>query len=82
MTNLSDDDAVLEMFLCSSHDTLLAISAKGVAYALPAYKVPTTSRVARGTSLMQLLPLEVDEDFAATKLLPCARSRRRCTCCC
>ena len=70
VTNLSDDDAVLEMFLCSSHDTLLAISAKGVAYALPAYKVPTTSRVARGTSLMQLLPLEADEDFAATKLLP------------
>ena len=70
VTNLSDDDAVLEMFLCSSHDTLLAISAKGVAYALPAYKVPTTSRVARGTSLMQLLPLEADEDFAAAKLLP------------
>lgn len=40
MTNLKYDDAVVQMEQCMTHDKLLWISDAGVAYALPAYKVP------------------------------------------
>ena len=39
MTNLKDDDAVVQVLQCHAHDVLLCL-VTGVAYALPAYKVP------------------------------------------
>ena len=64
MTNLRDDDGVEKMLNCNSHDTILCISEAGVAYALPAYKVPQTSRTSRGVLLNQLLPIEATESIA------------------
>ena len=46
MTNMRDGDAVMQILHCQSHETILCLSASGVAYALPAYKVPT-SRTSR-----------------------------------
>lgn len=48
MTNLRDDDAVEAILNCQTHDTILCISEGGVAYAVPAYKVPPR-RVLGGT---------------------------------
>ena len=70
MANLRDDDAVRQAYSCSSHDTVLAISERGIAYALPAYRVPETSRAARGVLMHELLPIGADEDVA--ELLPVA----------
>ena len=68
MANLLDSDAVVQLFTCSSHDTILCISQRGVAYALPAYKVPATSRSARGVTFQQLLP--IDEQDRIETVLP------------
>ena len=64
MTNLRDDDVIETMLNCNAHDTILCISEAGVAYALPAYKVPQTSRTSRGVLIHQLLPIEAQETIA------------------
>eukprot|EP00466_Bigelowiella_natans_P000945 jgi/Bigna1/57852/fgenesh1_pm.32_\ len=56
-TRLSDGDAVEHFFTCSSHDTVLFISEKGVAHTRRAYEIPYASRIARGTPLQQILPI-------------------------
>ena len=52
---------------CNDHDSLLLFSDRGVAYALPAYRVPQCSRTAKGTPIVQLLPIPREE--AITSLL-------------
>ena len=64
MTNLKDDDAVVQVLQCHAHDVLLCLSVTGVAYALPAYKVPSSSRTSRGVLLQQLLPISEHETIA------------------
>ena len=44
--NQEDDDVKL-FISCNDHDTLLLFSDRGVAYALPAYRVPMSSRTAK-----------------------------------
>ena len=57
--------------MCSSdlndHDTLLLFSDRGVVYSVPAYRVPVGSRAAKGTPVVQLLPIPREE--AITSLL-------------
>jgi DNA gyrase subunit A len=57
MANLRDGDDIQQIIQCGSHDTLLCLTEQGVAYALPAYKVPASSRISRGVLAHQLLPL-------------------------
>jgi len=68
MSNLRDSDAVVQVLSCSSHATVLCISQRGIAYALPAYKVPASSRSARGATFQQLLP--ISEGDTIETLLP------------
>jgi len=50
---------------CNDHDTLLLFSDRGVAYALPAYRVPMSSRTAKGTPSVQLLPIPREEKITS-----------------
>ena len=60
----SDDDVKL-FISCNDHDTLLLFSDRGVAYALPAYRVPLSSRTAKGTPSVQLLPIPREEKITS-----------------
>ncbi len=66
-TRTQGEEAVKLFISCNDHDTLLLFSDRGVAYALPAYRVPQCSRVAKGTPVVQLLPIPREE--AITSLL-------------
>ena len=46
-----EDDAVADVMMTMSHDTLLFFTNKGRAYRLKAYELPEASRTARGTAL-------------------------------
>ncbi len=64
----SQGEEEVKLFIsCNDHDTLLLFSDRGVAYALPAYRVPQCSRSAKGTPVVQLLPIPREE--AITSLL-------------
>ena len=64
----SQREEEVKLFIsCNDHDTLLLFSDRGVSYALPAYRVPQCSRSAKGTPIVQLLPIPREE--AITSLL-------------
>ena len=56
-----EDDAVADVMMTMSHDTLLFFTNKGRAYRLKAYELPEASRTARGTAIVNLLMLQPDE---------------------
>ncbi len=60
-TKTQEDDEVKLFISCNDHDTLLLFSDRGVSYALPAYRVPMSSRTAKGTPSVQLLPIPREE---------------------
>ncbi len=64
-TKTKGDDEVKLFISCNDHDTLLLFSDKGVAYALPAYRVPMSSRTAKGTPSVQLLPIPREEKITS-----------------
>ena len=66
-TRSQGEEAVKLFISCNDHDTLLLFSDRGVSYALPAYRVPQCSRTAKGTPVVQLLPIPREE--AITSLL-------------
>ena len=64
-TKNQQDDEVKLFISCNDHDTLLLFSDRGVAYALPAYRVPMSSRTAKGTPSVQLLPIPREEQITS-----------------
>ncbi|MEB3265472.1 MAG: DNA gyrase subunit A [Cyanobacteriota bacterium] len=61
------EEAVKLFISCNDHDSLLLFSDRGVVYSVPAYRVPVGSRAAKGTPVVQLLPIPREE--AITSLL-------------
>ncbi len=64
-TKTKEDDDVKLFISCNDHDTLVLFSDRGVAYALPAYRVPMSSRTAKGTPSVQLLPIPREEKITS-----------------
>ena len=64
-TKNQQDDEVKLFISCNDHDTLLLFSDRGVTYALPAYRVPMSSRTAKGTPSVQLLPIPREEQITS-----------------
>jgi len=64
-TKSQQDDEVKLFISCNDHDTLLLFSDRGVSYALPAYRVPMSSRTAKGTPSVQLLPIPREEKITS-----------------
>jgi DNA gyrase subunit A len=55
------EEAVKLFISCNDHDNLLLFSDRGVVYSVPAYRVPLCSRAAKGTPIVQLLPIPREE---------------------
>ncbi|MEB3271092.1 MAG: DNA gyrase subunit A, partial [Synechococcus sp.] len=66
-TRSQGEDGVKLFISCNDHDALLLFSNRGVVYSLPAYRIPLGSRTAKGTPIVQLLPIPREE--AITSLL-------------
>ncbi len=60
-----EEDVLVEMFACSSHDKLLFFSDKGKVYSEWAYYIPETARAAKGTLVHTVLALDSDERITA-----------------
>ena len=63
--NLKDADFVEHLFVASTHSYMLFFSTKGKVYRLKVYEIPEASRHARGTAIVNLLPLEKGESISA-----------------
>ena len=60
-----EEDFVKDLFITSTHDTILFFTNKGRVYALKAYQIPEGRRQARGTAIINLLNLTGDEEISA-----------------
>ena len=63
--NLKDNDYVEHLFVASTHSYMLFFSTKGKVYRLKVYELPEASRHARGSAIVNLLPLEQGETISA-----------------
>lgn len=71
--NLKEADFVEHLFVASTHDYILFFSTRGKVYRVKVYEIPEASRHARGTAIVNLLPLEKGEEIRAvisTKTFP------------
>ncbi len=62
---LRDDDYVTEVISTTAHAYLLFFSNRGKVYRLKAHEIPMKDRTARGTAMVNLLPLQPDERIQA-----------------
>lgn len=60
-----DEDFVEELFICSTHDYIMFFSNMGRVYRLKGYEVAECSRTARGSNIVNLLPLEAGEKITS-----------------
>ncbi|HDG68543.1 MAG TPA: DNA gyrase subunit A, partial [candidate division Zixibacteria bacterium] len=60
------EDFVEHLFVASSHGTMLVFTRRGLAYSLKVYEIPEAGRTARGTAIVNLLPIHRDDSVAAT----------------
>lgn len=66
--NMRDEDFVKELFVTSTHDTILFFTSLGNVFKLKAYEIPQDSRTSRGTAIINLLDLEEGENI--TSIIP------------
>ena len=64
-TQVKQEDFIDQLFVASTHDTILCFSSRGKVYWLKVYQLPQASRAARGKPIINLLPLEPDERINA-----------------
>ena len=65
-----EEDFVSELMISSSHSHILFISNLGTMYKLKCYELPEGSKNARGTNIVNLLPLSQGEKIAAVLTTP------------
>lgn len=63
--NTKEEDFVEHLFIATTHNYILFFTDKGRVYSLKAYEVPEASRQARGTAIVNLIPLLPDETIRA-----------------
>ena len=65
-----EEDFVEHIFTTSTHDTILFFTTRGVVYRLKGYQIPEGGRQAKGTAIVNLLPLEAGEKITAMIPIP------------
>ncbi|SDY71769.1 DNA gyrase subunit A [Lachnobacterium bovis] len=60
-----DGDYIDEMMMTTSHHYLMFFTNAGRVYRIKAYEIPEASRTARGTAIINLIPLQADEKITA-----------------
>ncbi len=66
--NLKEEDYVKRLFVASTHDYLLFFTNTGRVHRRKGYQIPEASRTARGTAIVNILPLEPGETVTAMVL--------------
>ena len=66
--NLKQEDYVKNIFVASTHDTILFFTDTGRVHRRKGYLIPEASRTARGTAIVNVLPLEPEEKVTAMLL--------------
>ncbi|MBP3304684.1 MAG: DNA gyrase subunit A [Oscillospiraceae bacterium] len=63
--NLKEEDYVKSLNIASTHDHMLFFTDKGRVHHRKGYQIPEAGRTARGTAMINILPLDTDESVTA-----------------
>ena len=63
--NLKEEDYVKSLNIASTHDHILFFTDKGKVHHRKGYQIPEAGRTARGTAMINILPLEQEETVTA-----------------
>ena len=67
--NTREDDIIQNMFVCSTHDSIMMFTNLGRVYRIKAYEIPEGSRQSKGLNVVNVIPLMADEKIMT--ILPC-----------
>ncbi|MFN0147002.1 MAG: DNA gyrase C-terminal beta-propeller domain-containing protein, partial [Dehalococcoidia bacterium] len=62
---IREEDAVMKLIVCDTHDHLLFFSDKGKVYALRGYDIPDLKKQSKGTPVVNLIDMEAGERVTA-----------------
>ena len=65
-----DEDFVTRIFIANTHTPVLFLSSRGMAYKMKVWRLPLAAPQARGKALINLLPLDKDENITTILPLP------------
>ncbi|MCF0253863.1 MAG: DNA gyrase subunit A [Duodenibacillus sp.] len=65
-----EGDIIDQLFIANTHDEVLCFTSLGRVFSLDVYKIPETSRAARGSAIVNLLQLDKDAGEKVRILLP------------
>ena len=63
--SLREEDYIETLFTASSHAQILFFTSLGKVYKIKGYRIPEASRTARGTNIVNVLPLDPEENVTA-----------------
>lgn len=59
-----EEDFITDLFVASTHDTILIFTSKGRVYSIKCYDIPLQTRTARGKPIVNFIALQEDEKIA------------------
>jgi len=69
-TALKDEDFVSDMFVASTHTPIIFFTSRGIAHTLKVWQLPLASPQSRGKAMVNLLPLEANENVSVYLRVP------------
>jgi DNA gyrase subunit A len=60
-----EEDFITDLFVCSTHDTILIFTSKGRVYSIKCYDIPLQKRTARGKPIVNFIALQSGENISA-----------------
>ncbi|MFX1322172.1 MAG: DNA topoisomerase (ATP-hydrolyzing) subunit A, partial [Promethearchaeota archaeon] len=60
-----EEDFITDLFVCTTHDTILIFTSKGRVYSIICYDIPLQKRTARGKPIINFVSLQTGENISA-----------------
>ncbi|HEY0089526.1 MAG TPA: DNA gyrase subunit A, partial [Candidatus Lokiarchaeia archaeon] len=62
--SIGEEDFIVDLFVCSTHDTILFFTINGRVYSIKTFEIPLQNRTAKGKPIVNLLQLKKEEQIA------------------
>ncbi|TKJ19160.1 MAG: DNA gyrase subunit A [Promethearchaeota archaeon Loki_b32] len=62
---IREEDFITDLFVCTTHDTILIFTSKGRVYSIRCFNIPPQKRTARGKPIINFIPLQSGENISA-----------------
>jgi DNA gyrase subunit A len=62
--SISEEDFIVDLFVCSTHDDILFFTSQGRVYSIKCFEIPLQTRTAKGKAIVNLINLKEGEEIA------------------